>query len=193
LTERTNNTLFLLLLGVALWSVLVTIKSSGLPEPWSWSQSITGEYEVQRDWVVFKTGNASVRISSKADDPKGYANLRQEFLPLPYLGRRVRMVAYTKTALSSGSAYLWLHVYGPNGATLSADDMGDKRITGVTDWTRHEMVMEVPKEALRIAFGFIFSGKGEAWVDDFNFQMDDEDAGATDTGWLQGPAHLGFE
>jgi hypothetical protein len=192
-TERTNNILFLLALGTVFWFSVCAIDSSALPERWSSTQTVAGEYEVSRDWKASKTGKASAHIGSKVDDPKGVASIRQEFRPFAYLKSRVRMEAWVKTALSSGSASLWLQVSGPRGGTVSLSDTGEYRITGHTDWTRHEIVVRIPQETRTITFGFAMTGKGEAWVDDFSFQVLGEDGGGNQEDWLQRPVNLGFE
>ncbi|HMK36484.1 MAG TPA: hypothetical protein VK463_15530 [Desulfomonilaceae bacterium] len=187
------NALFLTILGAVLFFVVWFIDAGKLPERWSASQSVPGEYEIRLDKDVFRTGKASVCIRSKTDNPKGFANFYQEFMAIKYRGRRVHMEAYVKTSISAGTAHLWLETYGPEGKRLSLDDMPERRMTGTTGWTKYDLVLDVPKEAQKIAFGFIFSGKGQAWIDDFSFQsvVGNIPVAAPDS--LEGPVNLGFE
>ena len=42
---------------------------------------------------------------------------------------------------------------------------------GTTDWTRYEIVLDVPAEAQRLAFGILLAGGGQVWMDDLKFEV----------------------
>jgi hypothetical protein len=193
LSERTKDALFLTALGAALGLAVWIIDARRIPENWSATQSVPGEYEMTVDRKVFRSGRASVHVKSKADDPKGNASLQQEFMPVRCLGRRLRMEAFVKTSISSGAAYLWLEARGSEGKQPLSDKILGRRITGTTDWTRHEITVDVPRESQKIAFGFVLSGKGEVWIDDFRFQVFDGDVPVISPEFPEGPINLGFE
>ncbi|MCA9492492.1 MAG: hypothetical protein KC621_21310 [Myxococcales bacterium] len=48
---------------------------------------------------------------------------------------------------------------------LSFDNMQERPIRGTQDWTRHEIVLDVPTGATNIAFGILVAGKGTVWID----------------------------
>jgi hypothetical protein len=67
------------------------------------------------------------------------------------------------------AAQLWLRMDGPS-TTLVFDNMQNRRIKGTTDWTRYEIVLDVPRKTRYIGFGALVAGAGQAWVDDFVFE-----------------------
>jgi hypothetical protein len=46
-------------------------------------------------------------------------------------------------------------------------------VKGTTDWTRYEVVLDVPEAALRLAFGPVLTGTGQVWADDFALDVVD--------------------
>ena len=50
------------------------------------------------------------------------------------------------------------------------DNMDDRPIRGMTDWTKYELVVQLPKNSTDIAFGLMLLGKGQVWLDDVNFE-----------------------
>ena len=51
--------------------------------------------------------------------------------------------------------------------------MEDQPIVGTTAWKPYQVVLEVPDEAARIAFGCLLAGEGAVWCDDFEFEIVD--------------------
>ena len=49
--------------------------------------------------------------------------------------------------------------------------MQQRAIKGTTDWTRYEIVLDVPDEAQRLAFGILLAGGGQVWMDDLKFEV----------------------
>jgi len=58
--------------------------------------------------------------------------------------------------------------------------MSDRPIKGTSDWKKHETVLDVPKDSIRIAFGILLNGLGQVWIDDLNFEVVGEDIATTD-------------
>jgi hypothetical protein len=108
----------------------------------------------------------------------------QDFVPTDYLGKRVRMSAWVKTANVTGWAGLWLRVdgaAGAGGASLAFDNMGKRPIKGTTDWTRYEVVLDVAPSAKDLAFGLLLDGPGQTWLNDLRFEIVDASVAVTDT------------
>jgi hypothetical protein len=59
------------------------------------------------------------------------------------------------------------------------DNMANRPIKGASDWSRHEIVLDVPEDTVAIAFGAFVVGKGQAWVDDFRFEVVGNDVAST--------------
>jgi erythromycin esterase len=62
---------------------------------------------------------------------------------------------------------------------MAFDNMTTRRILGTRDWTRFEIVLDIPASAIGIAFGFFLSGTGIAWVDDLKMEIVGNDVGVT--------------
>jgi hypothetical protein len=88
------------------------------------------------------------------------------------------MSAHVKTEGIEKGAGLWLRVDGPDGTSV-IDNMQDRPIQGDTDWTRYEIVLDVPEDSVNIAFGILVEGTGQAWVDDFQFEVVGQDVPTT--------------
>ncbi len=92
-------------------------------------------------------------------------------------------------------AGLWFRVDGPNNTTLAFDNMEQRAIKGTTDWTRYEIVLDVPNEAQRLAFGVLLAGGGQVWMDDLRFEVVPTTVKTTGQGMVELPAptNLNFE
>jgi len=90
------------------------------------------------------------------------------------LGKRIRFSGWIKTQdVSDGYAGLWWRVDGPKGsAPLAFDNMGDRGVTGTTDWKQYTLELPVDAAATNINFGCLFPGKGTAWFDDLRVEVD---------------------
>ncbi len=73
-----------------------------------------------------------------------------------------------------------MRVDGPqNRQSLAFDNMQDRPIRGTTDWVRYAIVLDVPNEAVTIAFGALLSGSGQIWMDDLQFEIVGNDTATT--------------
>lgn len=61
------------------------------------------------------------------------------------------MSAFVRTREAEHAA-LWMRVDGPAKISLSFDNMGDRPITGTTDWQRYKLVLDVDEESTEIAW-----------------------------------------
>ncbi|HEX2101276.1 MAG TPA: hypothetical protein VHF69_11455 [Candidatus Synoicihabitans sp.] len=82
-----------------------------------------------------------------------------------YLNQRVRLTGWVKTEDVAKAAQLWLRVDGPqNGQSLQFDNMHGRAPKGTTDWEEYSVVLDVPPESTRLAYGFFVAGEGKMWV-----------------------------
>ncbi len=58
-----------------------------------------------------------------------------------------------------------------NETTLSFDNMEDRPITGTTDWGKYEIVLDVPESTIKIFYGILLAGTGEAWVNGTQLEL----------------------
>jgi len=65
---------------------------------------------------------------------------------------------------TGGHAGFGLVVWGPAGP-LYMETMTSAGATGTQEWTRYEIELPVPSDAVRVEFGAHFHGAGTAWFD----------------------------
>lgn len=128
-----------------------------------------------RDTLIRHGGLASAMVSSSSEG--GAGTLNQSMKPDAFRGKRVRYSAWVKTdsITSAAGAGLWMRVDGTGvGATLQFDNMFNRPIPALGDWTRHEIVLDVPEESSFLIWGLIVNGRGRAWIDDIRIEVVDQ-------------------
>jgi hypothetical protein len=129
-------------------------------------------YETRLDTSIFNTGVSSAIIESKEKKTKGFGTLMQSCSAKNYLGKRVTLSGYIKTENVKKWAGLWFRVDGENKKrVLSFENMQKRKIKGTTDWTKYEITLDVPKNALSLNFGTLIVGSGKVWFDDISFEV----------------------
>jgi hypothetical protein len=96
-----------------------------------------------------------------------------------YLGKRVRLSAYVKSKDIADWAGVWFRVDDPQVKPLAFDNMQNRPIKGTSDWKKYEIVLDIPQEAVNLAFGILLQGKGQAWIDDIKFESVTKDVPVT--------------
>ncbi len=74
--------------------------------------------------------------------------------------------------------------------------MLNRPIKGTTDWTKWEIVLDVPSNATDIAFGVLLEGTGQVCFDDVHFEVAGPltgNHGMTETKLPAKPLNLDFE
>jgi hypothetical protein len=174
---------------LAVWILCGPVFAVGadLPAGWIKAGSHPAEYQMGLDATARHGGKASGFVKATATDLHGFGTLMQMAAPGKYRGKRVRFSGYVKSEkVQSGWAGLWFRIDGPKqGDTLGFDNMQQRPIKGTTDWTRYEIVLDVPTTAAALAFGVLLSGDGQVWMDDLNFEV--VSSAVPRTGSLAGP------
>ena len=118
------------------------------------------------------THNGKGSASLKCIVPKasGFGTLMQTFKADTYRGQRIRMSGYVRSRNVKDWAGLWMRVDGAKDEVLAFDNMQNRAVKGTTDWTRYEIVLDVPETSQQIAFGVLLSGMGQVWLDDVKFE-----------------------
>ena len=57
--------------------------------------------------------------------------------------------------------------------------MDNRLASGTFDWRQQQIVLDVPRDAVTINYGLILAGGGQAWVDDFAFEVVDKHVKST--------------
>jgi hypothetical protein len=189
------NTLCAVVAAVLLLSI---VAMAGDPLPDGWMGGNTKDYDIGVDTKIFKEGGVAATIKSKSQSPENFGTIVQTFSAESYLGKRVRMSAYVKADNITSWAGLWMRVdgEGKDEISLSFDNMQSRPIKGTLDWKKYEIVLDIPQKSKSITFGILLDGPGQAWVDDFQFEVVSKDVPVTGmAGYTprKEPLSLGFE
>jgi hypothetical protein len=178
-------------------------KVSVMPPGWFLAGLAPHHYEVSLDPKSECEGTRAAHMKNRVEQPAGYGTFMQIFRADDYRGKRVRYSAVVRTRDVEGWAGLFMRVDGRDAAhPLAFDNMQTRALVGTTGCQRHEVVLDVPREARFIALGLMLSGPGNAWVGGVRFDVVDERVASTDLlgGVLgsgafivDGPANLGFQ
>ena len=112
-------------------------------------------------------GFGSAYLAS-AEDVAGsnFGTLVQWIDARPFHGKRLKFSAYLMTADVTTGAALWMRIDGDDGQVLAFDNMSHRSsIRGDQAWSRHEVILDVPPNSMRIAYGVLLKGTGELWID----------------------------
>jgi hypothetical protein len=162
------------------------IPSSEFPWGWEAAGSNTKKYHAIIDRMTRLLGDASASITPTVDKPGGFFTAMQEIAAAPFIGKRICLSAYIKTAdvapcdaeVEDTGAGIWTRVDGPEGG-LVLGRMSQRMVTGTTDWARYDVVVDIPEKAVNIALGFRLRGKGQAWFDDLKLEAVGNDVETT--------------
>jgi AraC family transcriptional regulator len=167
-------------LVVALIAILspAVLAADEIPKGWQKAGSHPQNYEMTIDRSTKRSGKAAARIESNAAiTQKGFGTLMSAFKADEYRGKRIRLTAWMKTE-DAVAAQVWLRLDSQT-RTLGFDNMGNRQVKGTTDWTKYELVLDVPEETALISFGFFVYEKGKAWADDFRIEVVGKDVPST--------------
>jgi hypothetical protein len=146
--------------------------SNELPKSWFRSGNKSGSSKIATDSITFQSGKKSVCIVSKDTIIEGFETIMQYCSAKNFLGTRIKMTGYIKSENVADWAGMWLRIDSKTqGESLGFDNMQDRPITGNSDWTKCEIVMDVPMESITLNFGALISGTGKIWFDNVSFEI----------------------
>ena len=140
-----------------------------MPLGWIAAGSDPTAYEMGCGDQTANTGRCSGYLKSIRPS-EGFGTLMQIFNADIYRSKRLRMTDFCKSSLVKEWAGLWMRVDGKHRNTLEFDNMEHRAITGTTDWTKYQIVLDVPNDSIDIAFGALLVGDGWIWCDTFEFE-----------------------
>ena len=188
-------------IGIALLLITTSILlvAFDLPQGWIRAGSKYKSYDMGVDPGSGRDGKNAATIKSIDKKINGFGTLMQSSSPANYLGKRVRMSGYMKTMDVANWAGLWFRIdQKDSDKRLGFDNMRngkvDRSIKGTTDWTRYEIVLDVPVNAHNLAYGALLNGTGQIWFDDIRFEIVDSTIATTGKPLQQvEPSNLDFE
>lgn len=162
------------------YSEETTMENLKLPRGWHRAGSHPLQYKMGIDPDVHCEKYACAQVRSRVARAEGFGTLMQSCKPDSFLGKRVRMSAMARTKKIKSWAGLWLRIDGPEeGKSLNFDNMQDRPLQGTSDWQRYSVVLDVPKEAIRLAYGVLLGGDGSVWIADMKMEVVDADVPTT--------------
>src|SRR6266550_2072721 len=169
-----------LALGTAMVLTPVAARAQ-VPTGWQAVTDGSSEYSVSADGARRDGGQgfAGATIKANVESPRGSAMLAQSIRADAYRGKRVRLSGYMKTiGVNEGTAVLFMRVDG-DGVIQTSDFMQNRPLMLTTDWAKQEVVLDVPRNAIGITFGFMLGGSGQAWLDDVALEVVDDNVAVT--------------
>lgn len=141
------------------------------PPGWMLAGSDPKNYEFGTDVAKPADGKKSAFIKAgPGAGASGFGTLMQMFPADDYRGGRWRLSARMRTQ-EAVKAQMWMRIDGPDNKLKAFDNMENRPVRGNTDWTRYEIVLDVPTDSVAVAFGFFLAGNGgEVWADDFKLE-----------------------
>lgn len=194
---RMNKMIAIAAVGaIFLMPALAAEPQSDLPiKGWLVTGSSPQQYIFGTEHVDGTAGKAAY-IKARTPSPSGFGSLGQLISADNYRGQRLRLSAQIKTS-NAARAQLWMRVDGPDTRLLGFYNMGDKPVVGTTDWKRYDVVLDVPAEAMNIAFGYFLSGDGIVWATDFKLEPVGKDVAVSkfpnEKKYLGGPENMNFD
>lgn len=182
-------------LQIAVFAFLSTVSMAAAPKGWIVAGSAPGDYEFGTDTGKSADGTRSAFIKSKPEAKgTGFGTLMQMFAADDYRGGRWKLTARMRTE-DAKKAQLWMRVDGPEQKLNAFDNMDDRPVTGDSEWTRYEIVLDVAPDSVAVAFGFFLLGNGQVWADDFKLERVTPAVAVTGkpTSQPRSPANLSFE
>jgi hypothetical protein len=142
------------------------------PDGWFLSGARPDFYKTGIDNQASQHGQNSGFIESVIKNPDQSCTLMQICNVKELKGKRVKMTGYIKSQGLSDTALMWLRIDDFDKKMVTDfDNMHDRPIIGNKDWTKCEIIFDVPISKCAINFGFILSGEGKIWFDNVSFEV----------------------
>jgi len=184
-----------------LFLLIGTLMAYDMPKGWVVGGSNPNDYEMGVDVGAGQNGKNAATIRSYRKEANGHGMLAQRIASDNYKGKRVRLSGYLKTKNVDKWAGLLITLEGKiiNPKTgneqvkmLTYDDMRSRFVNGTTDFTKYEVVMDVPDSCSDIVYGARLTGPGQIWFDGLKFETVGNDVPVTSSE-LKEPTNLDFD
>ncbi len=159
---------------------LPTLAKDHLPEGWFKAGSAPSDYKMGVDGNIHFNGGKSAFIEADNAEASGFGTLMQNSSVENYLGKRVQLTIYIKSQGVSGWTGGWFRIDGSPRKTLAFDNMNNRPIKETTPWSKYTMVLDVPNNADKMAYGVLLHGNGKVWFDNLSFEIVDQNTPVTD-------------
>lgn len=185
---------------LVLFTLLTNIAVQDVPKGWTKAGSMAAKYETGT--ITDKNlGSQVAYLRSVDDEINGFGTLMQQFSAGVYKGKRLRLSGWMKAEQVKQSAGFWMRI-DQNGtsSSLAFDNMSKRPVKGDAEWTRYEIVLDVPENADLVSFGALLTGTGQVLIDNLRFDVVDNSVPTTaptapimNRSYPQGPINLDFQ
>lgn len=124
--------------------------------------------DIIADSQVVQAGRYSARITRTS--PASFTTISAA-IPNNFSAQIVELRGFVKLENVEGNIAIWLRQDGPGG-TLAFSTLQTQNIRGTADWKEYAIQLRLEPNGRQIAFGFLVSGAGRAWVDSLQLLAD---------------------
>jgi hypothetical protein len=163
------------------------------PHGWFLAGDKPKEYDCDVDDRAVFNGQPSAYLKAKVAEVNGFGTMMQDFEAEQFTGKRVRFSGFVRSEGVKDWAGLWMRVDKGAKMGIAFDNMQNRPIKGTTNWQSYQVVLDVPKDATKIAFGILLAGSGSVWLNSAKFEVVGEDVPTTEKPRPKGPTNLDFE
>jgi hypothetical protein len=146
--------------------------NKNLPKDWFKAGNSPKNYKIGLDNSIFQNGEKSAFIESTESEINGFGTLMQTCSAKEYLGKKVKLSGFIKTENISKWVGMWLRIDPiKSPSTEYFDNMRDNQIKGTTNWTKYEIILDIPTNSNSMNFGVLINGTGKVWFDNLSFEV----------------------
>lgn len=135
-------------------------------------------YRAAVDTAIVHGGTASGHVTALGATATVSMFVSQGVRADEFRGKRVRFSAWLRArnaGMSAGmGAVLFMRAEG-SGVALASYSTGNRPVGGNAEWTKKQIVLDIPAGTVGITFGFGMGGPGEMWMDDATLEVVDAD------------------
>jgi hypothetical protein len=142
---------------------------------WSLGGTGTSQYQSGFDSSTSCNGVPSLHLASSTATGSDFGEMGHAKTPGPsWLGQRLRLSGWVQSSAVTGWAGLWMRVDSATQSAIAFDNMQCRSISGTTGWALYQVVLDVPVDADRVAYGILLSDQGQVWLDGASLDVVDD-------------------
>src|ERR1700687_4146735 len=132
------------------------------PSGWELTAPSDDRFEASRDQNVAFDGKPTARLQTNVTTAD-LGSLIHSIDAERYRGKRIRFATNAKVKGGEGGTGSWVRITDQWSPFRAFSDTLEIQLKGDSDWTPLTIVIDVPKDALRVYFGLSQDGPGTSW------------------------------
>ena len=142
------------------------------PKNWFKAGSNPESYNIGIEKSKAQNGRKSAFLMSNYAAADQFGTLMQSCDAKEYTGKKIKMSGFIKSENVIDWSGMWLRIDSTHNSTSKyLDNMKNRQIKGNTDWTKYEIILDVPENSYSMNFGILLAGSGKVWFDDVKFEI----------------------